>query len=155
MSNWHPEDLPDGDPRLFGPKEKKKKGLGENFFLLFSSRCFEQDFTFKMKKAIGEYLRELRKTNGFTLTQMGAKLGMDSGALSKVETGKKLLDSGYLPRIAEIFNLDLENLKAEFFAEKIAYELIENACNESTLKLAEEKVKYIKIKSAKQAKLNL
>lgn len=22
MSNWHPEDLPDGDPRLFGPKEE-------------------------------------------------------------------------------------------------------------------------------------
>lgn len=22
VSNWHPEDLPDGDPRLFGPKEE-------------------------------------------------------------------------------------------------------------------------------------
>tara|TARA_B100000700_G_C14882382_1_gene778697 strand:- start:108 stop:434 length:327 start_codon:yes stop_codon:yes gene_type:complete len=108
-----------------------------------------------MKKAIGEYLRELRKAEGFTLTQMGAKLGMDSGALSKVETGKKLLDSGYLPAIADTFNLDLDVLKAEFFAEKIAYELIENSCNEDTLKLAEEKVKYIKTKSATQAKLNI
>ncbi|RFN60380.1 helix-turn-helix domain-containing protein [Marixanthomonas ophiurae] len=108
-----------------------------------------------MKKAIGEYLRDLRKADGLTLTQMGAKLGMDSGALSKVENGKKLLDAGYLPVIANIFNLDLEILKSEFFAEKIANELIENACNENTLKLAEEKVKYIKINSAKQAKLNI
>lgn len=108
-----------------------------------------------MKQAIGEYLRELRKETGLTLTQMGAKLGMDSGALSKVETGKKLLDSSYLPAIANTFNLDLEKLKSEFFAEKIAYELIHNSCNEDTLKLAEEKVKYIKIKSAIQAKLEI
>lgn len=108
-----------------------------------------------MKQAIGEYLRDLRKAEGLTLTQMGAKLGMDSGALSKVENGKKLLDSGYLPAIADTFNLDLETLKTEFFAEKIAYELIENSCNERTLKLAEEKVKYIKTKTAKQAKLNI
>lgn len=108
-----------------------------------------------MKQAIGEYLRELRKAEGLTLTQLGARLGMDSGALSKVETGKKLLDSGYLPAIAETFNLDFEALKSEFFAEKIAYELIENSCNENTLKLAEEKVRYIKIKSATQSKLNI
>lgn len=108
-----------------------------------------------MKKAIGEYLRELRRAEGLTLTQMGAKLGMDSGALSKVETGKKLLDSSYLPAIASIFNLNLETLKTEFFAEKIAYELIENSCNEDTLKVAEEKLRYIKTKSAIQAKLNI
>jgi transcriptional regulator with XRE-family HTH domain len=108
-----------------------------------------------MKQAIGQYLRELRTSEGFTLTQMGAKLGMDSGALSKIENGKKLLDSSFLPIIAEIFNLNLETLKSEFFAEKIAYELIENSCNENTLKLAEEKVKYIKTKSATQAKLNI
>jgi len=123
--------------------------------LLFSSRFFKQDTSIKMKQAIGQYLRELRTSEGFTLTQMGAKLGMDSGALSKIENGKKLLDSSFLPIIAEIFNLNLETLKSEFFAEKIAYELIENSCNENTLKLAEEKVKYIKTKSATQAKLNI
>lgn len=108
-----------------------------------------------MKKAIGEYLHELRKEKGFTLTQLGARIGMDSGALSKVENGKKALDSSFLLAISETFDLDLETLKSEFFAEKIAYELIDNSCNETTLKLAEEKVKYIKIKSAKQAKLKI
>lgn len=108
-----------------------------------------------MKQAIGEYLRELRKGKGLTLTQMGAKLGMDSGALSKVENGKRILDAGYLPIIAQVFNLDLEILKTEFFAEKIANELIENSCNENTLKLAEEKIKYIKVKTAEQTKLNI
>tara|TARA_R110002072_G_scaffold199405_2_gene357006 strand:- start:10238 stop:10564 length:327 start_codon:yes stop_codon:yes gene_type:complete len=108
-----------------------------------------------MKQAIGEYLRELRKGKGLTLTQMGAKLGMDSGALSKVENSKRLLDPHYLETIAEIFELDFEELKTEFFAERIAYELINNSCNEETLKLAEEKIKYIKTKSATQAKLNI
>ncbi|MEM0518977.1 MULTISPECIES: helix-turn-helix domain-containing protein [Aequorivita] len=108
-----------------------------------------------MKKGIGEYLRELRKSEGFTLTQMGAKLGMDSGALSKIENGKRILDAGYLPIVAQVFNLDLEILKTEFFAEKIANELIENSCNESTLRLAEEKIKYIKVKTAEQTKLEI
>lgn len=108
-----------------------------------------------MKKTIGEYLRGLRKAEGLTLTQMGAKLGIDSGALSKIETGKKLLDPAYLPLIAKTFNLNIEILKAEFFAERIAHEIIENSCNVETLKLAEEKIKYIKTISAKQAKLKI
>lgn len=31
VSNWHPEDLPDGDPRLFGPKEEFTTGGSANY----------------------------------------------------------------------------------------------------------------------------
>ena len=47
-----------------------------------------------MEANFGEYIRTLRTQSGLTLTQLGAKLGIDSGALSKIETGKKEFDEG-------------------------------------------------------------
>jgi len=108
-----------------------------------------------MKANLGEYIRQLRINNGLTLTQLGARLNIDSGALSKIETGKKRLDESYLPKLAEIFSLDLNELKDEYFSEKIALEIFKNNCSDKVLTLAEEKVNYIRNTNIKQGKLNL
>ena len=70
-----------------------------------------------MEANFGEYIRGLRTQNNLTLTQLGAKLGIDSGALSKIETGKKEFDEACLPKLATAFNLDLETLKTELISE--------------------------------------
>lgn len=106
-----------------------------------------------MKTTIGEYIKTLRTAKGLTLTQLGAQLGVDSGALSKIENGKKKLDEKALPKLAKAFKLDLNELKDEYFSEVIAYEIYENECSENVLTLAEEKVKYIKNKNIKQGNL--
>ncbi|WP_039054111.1 helix-turn-helix domain-containing protein [Sphingobacterium sp. T2] len=108
-----------------------------------------------MEANFGEYIRKLRTQSGLTLTQLGAKLGIDSGALSKIETGKKEFDEAFLPNLAEAFNLDLETLKSELISEKIAYTLYQNKCSVNVLTLAEEKVKYIREKNTKQTTLKL
>ena len=108
-----------------------------------------------MEANFGEYIRKLRTHNGWTLTQLGAKLGIDSGALSKIETGKKELDEVFLPNLAEAFNLDLEMLKSELISEKIANTIYQSRCNDNVLTLAEEKVKYIRQKNTKQITLKL
>lgn len=107
-----------------------------------------------METNFGEFIRKLRNQNGWTLTQLGAKLGIDSGALSKIETGKKEFDEAFLPNLAEAFNLDVEMLKSELISEKIANTLYQYKCNDNVLSLAEEKVKYIRLKNTKQATLN-
>jgi len=107
-----------------------------------------------MKELFGEYIRKLRVENGLTLTQLAAYIGIDSGALSKIENGKKKLDEKILPRIAEKFNLDLENLKNEFISEQIAGKIYESNCSNEVLRLAEEKVEYFKQKNAKQTNFN-
>ncbi|MGJ7030116.1 helix-turn-helix domain-containing protein [Niabella hirudinis] len=108
-----------------------------------------------MKANFGEYIRTLRTQSGLTLTQLGAKLGIDSGALSKIETGKKAFDENCLPKLAETFNLDLETLKSELISEKIAYTLYQNKCNDNVLTLVEEKVKYIRQKNTIQTTIKL
>ncbi|PSL50322.1 helix-turn-helix protein [Chitinophaga niastensis] len=106
-----------------------------------------------MQVAFGEYIRKLRTDNNLTLTQLGAKLNIDSGALSKIETGKKQLDEKVLPKLAKVFKLNLDMLKDEFFSEKIAYAICKNKCSENILLLVEEKIKYIRIKNTKQGVL--
>lgn len=106
-----------------------------------------------MKETFGEFIRKLRTEQNMTLTQLGAKIGVDSGALSKIETGKKRLDEKALPKIAKLFKLNLSEIKDEFFSELIANEIYQNKCTEKVLMLAEQKVKYIRTKNTKQGNL--
>ncbi|MDP3359405.1 MAG: helix-turn-helix transcriptional regulator [Lutibacter sp.] len=108
-----------------------------------------------MEANFGEYIRKLRTQSGWTLTQLGAKLGIDSGALSKIETGKKEFDEELLPNLSVAFNLDYEMLKSELISEKIAKTLYQYKCNDNVLTLAEQKVKYIRQKNTKQTTLKL
>lgn len=106
-----------------------------------------------MKETFGEFIKRMRIEKEMTLTQLGAKLGLDSGALSKIENGKRKLDEKRLPKIAKTFKLNLNELKDEFISEQIAYRIYENNCSDKVLILAEEKVKYIKQKNVKQGNL--
>jgi len=45
-----------------------------------------------MKETFGEYIRKLRTENELTLTQLAAKLDLDSANLSKIENGKREFD---------------------------------------------------------------
>ncbi|MDY0141184.1 MAG: helix-turn-helix transcriptional regulator [Bacteroidales bacterium] len=108
-----------------------------------------------MKETFGEFLKNLRVENEMTLTQLGAKLGIDSGALSKIENNKRKLDEKILPKIAKVFKLNLDKLKDEFISEQIAYKVYENNCTNNVLILAEEKIEYIKQRNYKQGSLDL
>ncbi len=99
-----------------------------------------------MKETFGEYIRKLRQDNGFTLTQLAAKLNLDSANLSKIENGKRDFDEKRLSKLAEVFSLDIKLLKEELLSDIIAKKIYNNKCSLNTLLLAEEKVKYLKYK---------
>ncbi len=108
-----------------------------------------------MKQPIGLFIKQLRKEKGLTLTQLGAILGIDSELLSKIENGKRKLDEKVLPKLAEEFNLDFEELKNEYLSKIIAQKIYSDNYSTKVLQLAEEKVKYFKQKNVKQISLNL
>lgn len=101
----------------------------------------------------GEYLRKTRLNNGLTLTQMGAKLEIDSGALSKIENGKKLFDEKKLTTLAKEFQIDINHLKNEYFSEKIAVDLIIHDCSEEVLSMVKSKIKIFRQRKIKQMDL--
>lgn len=99
-----------------------------------------------MKETFGEYIKRLRTENNFTLTQLAAKLDLDSANLSKIENNKREFDEKRLTLLSEVFNLDISVLRTEFFSDLIAKKIYNNNCSEQTLVLAEEKVAYLKSK---------
>ena len=101
-----------------------------------------------MRETFGEYIKRLRTENGFTLTQLAAKLDLDSANLSKIENNKREFDERRLTLLSKVFDLDIAKLRTEFFSDFIAKKIYENNCDEETLVLAEEKVAYLKSKKS-------
>lgn len=110
-------------------------------------------FTSQMNKTFGEYIRQLRIKNGMTLTQLAAKLDLDSGNLSKIENNKREFDEKRLDKLALVFNLDRDKLGDELFSDKFANIIYSNSCSEKALELAEQKVKYLRQTNIKQEKI--
>jgi transcriptional regulator with XRE-family HTH domain len=73
-----------------------------------------------MKETFGEYIKRLRTENGFTLTQLAAKLDLDSANLSKIENNKREFDERRLTLLSKVFDLDIAKLRTEFFSDFIA-----------------------------------
>jgi len=103
--------------------------------------------TSQMKETFGEYIKRLRTENELTLTQLAAKLDLDSANLSKIENNKREFDEKRLELLANVFHLDLTQLRTEFFSDIIAKKIYENNCDNETLILAEQKVEYLKSKN--------
>jgi len=107
-------------------------------------------YSSQMKQSFGEYIRQLRTKNGLTLTQLGAKLDLDSANLSKIENGKRDFDEKRLKQLSTVFDLNLEELKTEFFSELFAKKLYESSCSIDALHVAEKKVNYLRQSNIKQ-----
>lgn len=106
-----------------------------------------------MNESFGKYIRRLRNEKGLTLTQLGAELSLDSANLSKIENGKREFDEKRLIKLAEVFDLDLEKLKTEFFSDLFAKKLYESNCSTEALMVAEDKVNYLIQHNTKQGTL--
>ena len=107
-----------------------------------------------MKATFGEYIRQLRTDKGLTLTELAALLKLDSANLSKIENGKREFDEKRLDKLATAFNLDINQLKVEYFGDQFAKKMYQYNCSPKTLIVAEEKVNYLKSINVKQGKID-
>jgi len=107
-----------------------------------------------MQATFGEYIKSLRVENGLTLTKLAATLDIDQSTLSKVENRKRCLPIEALPKLAKTFALDLNELKKEYYSEKIAEIIYSQNGTSELLELAEKKVKYLRIIETKQRKID-
>lgn len=104
-----------------------------------------------MKTTFGEYIRFLRTENELTLTQLAAKLDLDSANLSKIENGKREFDKKRLSKLSEIFGLNLQELNNEYVSDQIGKKIYETNCTKKLLKIAEEKAEYRKTLNKEKA----
>lgn len=95
-----------------------------------------------MKTTFGEYIRLLRTEKGLTLTQLAAKLNLDSANLSKIENNKRDFDEKRLSKLSKIFGIGLKEVREEFLTDQLGKKIYETNCTKELLKVAEEKAEY-------------
>jgi len=95
-------------------------------------------------KTVGEIIRTKRETLGLLLRQVSAHANIDQAILSKIERNERKPSKDLILKIAEILQLDKQELLVQFMSDKIAYEIANEDCASRVLKVAEEKIEYIK-----------
>lgn len=88
---------------------------------------------------IGAKIRELRETKGLLLRQVAAVLEIDTATLSKMEREVKKLRKDHLHKLADIYQVEVNDLLAIWIADKIL-KVVKSEDN----KLSSEALKIVK-----------
>lgn len=108
----------------------------------------------RFKKTFGEHIRALRENQKLPLRKVAAALDIDPSTLSKIERGERSAGKEMLPLLAALFKESEEDLGLMLMSDKVAYDLMREKDPGQILKVAEEKIKYLKNKNLKQGSLD-
>jgi len=100
-------------------------------------------------ETLGEKLRQIREQNELPLRKVAALLDIDVAILSKMERGERKLSKEVVLKLADIYKSNPDELLVLFLSEKIMYEIQDEDHGIEALKVAEEKLKYIKANKKK------
>ena len=98
----------------------------------------------KKIKSFGEHLRTLREESGLTLKFVSEQIGIDTSLLAKIERNERQPTKQIIKQAAGFFKVDEKELQNDFLSDFIAYKILDEKADLSILKVAEEKVKYLK-----------
>lgn len=94
--------------------------------------------------SFGEHLRNLRENQNLTLKTVAESIGIDTSLLAKIERNERQPTKQIIKLVSEFFNCDEKQLIINFLSDQIAYKILDEEADVSILKVAEEKVKYLK-----------
>jgi len=98
-------------------------------------------------ETIGQIIRNKRESLGLLLRQVAASLDIDPAILSKIERNERKPNKELIIKLSVTLDIDKEELLAQYISDKIAYDIADENCADRVLKLAEEKVQYLKTNS--------
>lgn len=102
----------------------------------------------KFEKTFGESIKKLREEKRLPLREVAEALGIDTSMLGKIEKNSRRPTKELINKIADYFKVSDENLLVAFVSDKVAYEVLEEEeLSSEIFKVAEEKVKYLKVKN--------
>jgi transcriptional regulator with XRE-family HTH domain len=97
-------------------------------------------------ETFGEYIRQLRVNAGLPIRKIATQLDIDSSLLGRIERNERQANKDTIAGIAKIFNLDEQDLLRHFLSARIAYKILDENADIAVLKVAEQKVEYLKSK---------
>lgn len=104
----------------------------------------DQMATLKNITSFGEHLRNLRENQNLTLKSVAERIGIDTSLLAKIERNERQPTKQIIKLVSDFFNCDEKELLNNFLSDQIAYKILDEEADLSILKVAEEKVKYLK-----------
>lgn len=94
----------------------------------------------------GEHLRALRVDAEQSLREVASHLDIDPSLLAKIERNERQPTKQLIKAVADYFNTDEKKLQNEFLSDQIAYKILDGEAYLTILKVAEQKVSYLKTK---------
>ena len=104
--------------------------------------------------SFGDFIKKEREKKGWTQTEFGAKIGINSSAVSRIENNTKQLSPKKLSQLSELLEIKIDKIKELYYADKFAKEAYINGCPETAFMVAEQNIRYLKSKDLKQGKIN-
>ena len=101
----------------------------------------------------GEFVRKQRELKGLTQDKFAKTLDLPYTDVSKIERGKKKFPFAKLEALAEFYELDFQKIKDLFVADILIEQAHKYECSDTVFAVAEEQVRYIRSKAAKQSKI--
>ncbi|MBX9783532.1 MAG: helix-turn-helix domain-containing protein [Chitinophagaceae bacterium] len=98
----------------------------------------------KSISTIGEQLRTLRENANLSLREVATNIGIDTSLLGKIERNERQPTKEQIKQVATFFKVNEKQLIKEMLSDQFAYKIIEEEADLDTLKVAEEKVEYLK-----------
>jgi len=102
--------------------------------------------TKKIVSSFGEKLRSLREQKKMTLHAVATKIGIDTSLLGKIEQNERQATKKQIKLAANFFQYDEKVFIEDNLSDQLAYKILEADADREILKVAEQKIEYLKIK---------
>lgn len=89
-------------------------------------------------------MRQLRESAELSLREVAIKIDIDPSLLAKIERNQRQPTKALIKKVAEYFQVSERLLLEEFLSDQIAYKILDEDADLNILKVAEEKVNYLK-----------
>lgn len=105
--------------------------------------------------SFGHFIKTEREKREWTQTEFGAKIGINSSAISRIENGTQKFSKSKLKTLSALLELELQKITDLYFADKFAREAFKYKCSDSVFSVAEATANYIKITKTKKTEFDL
>jgi transcriptional regulator with XRE-family HTH domain len=95
-------------------------------------------------KSIGETLRELRESKNLLLREVGAQISLDPTILSKIERDERMPTKEQVESLSDFYSENKNKVILAWLSDKVVYQLDGEELGLEAMKVAEQKIKYLK-----------
>lgn len=93
---------------------------------------------------VGEQLRAIREKANLPLREVATSIGIDTSLLGKIERNERQATKDQVKQLATFYKIDEKKLLKELLSDQLAYKILEEEADLDTLRVAEDKVEYLK-----------